>query len=89
MYAATTESLLNGVLLLSFYSLGLGLPFFITALGVDKFLAYFKEVRAYLWGVSTVSGIFLIIVGIMIYANSMTLISSFLEQHGIGWNLGQ
>jgi cytochrome c-type biogenesis protein len=89
MYAATTESLLNGVLLLSFYSLGLGLPFLITALGVDKFLAYFKNVRAYLWGVSTVSGIFLIIVGIMIYANSMTLISSFFEQHGIGWNLGQ
>lgn len=89
MYAATTESLLNGVLLLSFYSLGLGLPFLITALGVDRFLAYFKEVRAYLWGVSTVSGIFLIIVGIMIYANSMTLITSFLEQHGIGWNLGQ
>lgn len=89
LYASTTDSLLNGIVLLACYSLGLGLPLFITALGVDRFLAYFKEVRAYLWGVSTVSGVFLIVVGVMIYANSLTLITSFLEQHGIGWTLGQ
>ena len=89
LYASTTDSLLNGIVLLACYSLGLGLPLFLTALGVDRFLAYFKEVRAYLWGVSTVSGVFLIVVGIMIYANSLTMITSFLEQHGIGWTLGQ
>ena len=89
LYASTTDSLLDGVFLLTSYSLGLGLPLFLTALGVDRFLAYFKQARAYLWGVSTVSGVLLVIVGVMIYANSLTMITSFLERHGIGWYLGQ
>jgi cytochrome c-type biogenesis protein len=89
LYASTTDSMMNGVLLLTSYSLGLGLPLFLTALGVDRFLAYFKQARLYLWGVSTVSGVLLIIVGIMIYANTLTMITSFLEQHGVGWYLGQ
>jgi cytochrome c-type biogenesis protein len=89
LYAGTTDSLLSGVVLLTCYSMGLGLPLFLTALGVDRFLAYFKEVRAYLWGVSTVSGVLLIAVGVMIYANSLTIVTSFLERYGIGWYLGQ
>jgi cytochrome c-type biogenesis protein len=89
LYASTTESMMNGVLLLTSYSLGLGVPLFLTALGVDRFLAYFKQARVYLWGVSTVSGVMLIVVGVMIYANSLTMITSFLERYGIGWYLGQ
>lgn len=89
LYASTTESSMDGVTLLTAYSLGLGLPLFATALGVDRFLDYFKQVRAYLWGVSMVSGVFLVVVGVMIYANSLTLITSFLEKYGIGWYLGQ
>jgi len=89
LYASTTDSLLNGVVLLTCYSLGLGLPLFLTALGVDRFLAYFKELRMYLWGVSTVSGVLLILVGVMIYANSLTIVTSFLERYGIGWYFGQ
>jgi cytochrome c-type biogenesis protein len=89
LYASTTESMMNGVLLLTSYSLGLGLPLFLTALGVDRFLAYFKQARVYLWGVSTVSGVMLVIVGVMIYANSLTMITGFLERYGIGWYLGQ
>jgi len=65
------------------------LPLFLTALGVDRFLTYFKQARLYLWGVSTVSGVLLIVVGVMIYANSLTMLTSFLDQHGIGWTLGQ
>jgi cytochrome c-type biogenesis protein len=67
----------------------LGLPLFLTALGVDRFLSYFKKARLYLWGVSTVSGVLLIAVGVMIYANSLTMITGFLERYGIGWYLGQ
>ncbi len=89
LYASTTDALTDGVTLLTCYSLGLGLPLFLTALGVDRFLAYFKEVRAYLWGVSAVSGVLLVVVGVMIYANSLTMITSFLERYGIGWYLGQ
>jgi cytochrome c-type biogenesis protein len=89
LYASTTDSLTDGVTLLTSYSLGLGVPLFVTSLGVDSFLAYFKRVRAYLWGVSAVSGIFLVVVGVMIYANSLSLLTGFLERYGIGWYLGQ
>lgn len=89
LYASTTDSLSSGVILLTCYSLGLALPLFLTALGVDRFLNYFKEVRAYLWGVSTVSGALLVVVGVMIYGNSLTMITSFLERYGIGWYVGQ
>ena len=89
LYASTTDSLMSGVTLLTSYSLGLGLPLFATALGVDSFLAYFKQFRVYLWGVSAVSGVFLVVVGVMIYANSLTLITSLLERYGIGWYVGQ
>ncbi len=89
LYASTTNSLLTGVGLLTAYSLGLGLPLLLTALGIDRFLAYFQQLRAYMWGVSVVSGVFLVIVGGLIYANSLSAITSFLERYGIGWYLGQ
>ena len=89
LYASTTDALADGVLLLGSYSLGLGVPLFATALGVDRFLSYFKQIRGYLWGVSTVSGVLLVVVGVLIYANSLTIITSFLERAGIGWYVGQ
>jgi len=88
-YASTTESMSGGVMLLSAYSFGLGLPFLLTAFGMDTFLSYFKSLRAYLGGVSFVSGALLIIVGIMIFTDSVTLFTSFLERNGIGWYIGQ
>ncbi len=88
-YASTTESMSGGVMLLSAYSFGLGLPFFLTAFGMDTFLSYFKSLRSYLGGVSFVSGGLLILVGIMIFTDSVTLFTSFLERNGIGWYIGQ
>jgi cytochrome c-type biogenesis protein len=88
-YASTMESMSSGVMLLSAYSLGLGLPFFLTAFGMDTFLSYFKSLRTYLGGVSVISGGLLVVVGVMIYADSLTLITSFLERHNIGWYIGQ
>jgi cytochrome c-type biogenesis protein len=88
-YASTTESMSGGVMLLSAYSFGLGLPFFLTAFGMDTFLSYFKNFRTYLGGVSFVSGGLLILVGIMIFTDSVTLFTSFLERNGIGWYIGQ
>lgn len=88
-YASTTESMSSGVMLLSAYSFGLGLPFFLTAFGMDSFLSYFKSLRTYLGGVSFVSGCLLILVGIMIFTDSVTLFTSFLERNGIGWYVGQ
>ncbi|MEC4670741.1 MAG: cytochrome c biogenesis protein CcdA [Nitrospirota bacterium] len=88
-YASTTESTQAGVALLASYSAGLGLPLFLTAFSVDTFLTSFKKARAYLGGVSVVSGGFLVVVGVLIYVDSFARLTSFLERNGIGWYIGQ
>lgn len=89
LYASTTQSVMNGVQLLMFYSIGLGLPLLATSLAVNFFLTSFQRAKDYLWVVSLISGIFLITVGIMIFTNSFTLLVAWLTSHGIGWYIGQ
>ncbi len=89
MYAGTTQRMMDGVTLLAYYSLGLGLPLLATALAVDRFLAYFKQVRAYLGMVSVVSGMVLVLFGIMLFTNALPFLTAFFEQHGIGTYLEQ
>ena len=88
-YASTTESMKDGVFLLASYSVGLGLPLFITAFSVESFLNYFKKAQAYIRSVSLVGGAFLIMAGVMIYGDSFARLTSFLERNGIGWYIGQ
>lgn len=88
LYASMTDTLADGVTLLAFYSLGLGLPLFAAAMGVDRFLGYFKQVRGYMGVASTISGVFLIVFGLAIYSDSLALLTAFFERHGIGSYLG-
>ncbi len=88
-YASTTESMQLGIMLLASYSLGLGLPFLLTAFSVDRFLNYFQKARLYLRGVSLASGVCLVLVGVMIYGDSLARFTGFLERNGIGWYVGQ
>ena len=80
---------MSGISLLSAYSIGLGLPLFITSLGVNTFITYFKKINKYIRFVSLASGLFLILVGVMIFTDSFTLITAFLAKYGIGWYIGQ
>jgi len=88
MYASTTETLLDGVTLLGFYSFGLGLPLFLASLGLDRFLGYMKGARQYLTTASALSGVLLIAFGAVLYTNSLSVLTAFFEQHGIGWYFG-
>lgn len=89
LYASTAESVLQGVWLLTFYSLGLGLPLFLSALGLNAFLQHSKQIRSYMRSVSLVSGAFLIVVGVLIFTNSFSTLTALLTQYGIGWYIGQ
>jgi cytochrome c-type biogenesis protein len=88
MYASTTETLLDGVTLLGFYSFGLGLPLFLASLGLDRFLGCMKGARRYLNSASVANGIVLIAFGAILYTNSLSLLTALFEQHGIGWYFG-
>src|SRR5438093_704387 len=68
-----------------FFVLGLTAVFVAFALCVGPFIHYFKKIRNYMYGISVVSGVFLILVGVMLYTNSLALITGELERRGIGW----
>jgi len=64
--AAREETLTRGVILLSAYSSGLGLPFILTALAVNTFLNLFRKAKKHFKVISVVSGLLLVAIGIMI-----------------------
>ncbi len=87
LYASLSGSVMTGVGLLSVYSLGLAVPFFLTALGTGFFLKYFKG-RSLRW-INVVGGIFLVIVGALIFTNSLARLTGFLAEMGFGRLIGQ
>ena len=64
--AGTQQTLAKGVVLLSVYSAGLGLPFILTGLAMNTFLNLFGKVKKYLKLISVVSGLLLVAIGILI-----------------------
>ena len=58
----------KGVILLSVFSLGLAVPFFISALAINTFLIYVKKLEKILRWVNFSAGIILIIFGILLLA---------------------
>ena len=74
--AATAENLSQGVLLLAVYSLGLGIPFILSAAFLNGFLSMFKGVKGYLRQVEIASGVLLMLVGVLIFTDKMSWISS-------------
>lgn len=78
--AATTQNILKGVILLAFYSAGIGLPFFISGLIIHKFFEYFKAIRKYFKIITAVGGILLIVVGILLISGYFSTMSAFLSR---------
>src|SRR5207245_1543231 len=78
--AAAQETLARGVYLLAFYSLGLGLPFLLAALGVNVFYKFFKGFRRHLHTVEVVSGALMIVAGVLILTGTLTRLSSFFSR---------
>jgi cytochrome c-type biogenesis protein len=78
--AATEADLSKGVLLLAMYSAGLALPFILAALALDRFFNWFQRFRRYLPWVLRVSGILLILVGLLMVTGSFTRLAGWLQQ---------
>lgn len=76
--AGAQETVMKGVVLLAVYSLGLAVPFLLTSLGVDRFLAFYGRFRKHLHTVEVLSGILLIAIGVLIFLNNLRLLSGYL-----------
>ena len=76
--ASTQETIFRGALLLTVYSLGLGVPFLLTSLGVQVFWRFFTRFRRYLRGVEVISGLLLVGIGILIVTDRLTALAQYL-----------
>lgn len=70
--AANSATIGRGILLLSFYSAGLSIPFLLAAVGIVQFLKFYQRFRGYLHVVEVGSGILLLFVGGLVFTNKLT-----------------
>ena len=77
---ATVETdVARGMGLLAAYSAGLAVPFLLAALAVDSFLDWFQRFRKYLPWVMRVSGMLLILVGMLMVSGEFTRMAGWLQ----------
>ncbi|HEX7335438.1 MAG TPA: cytochrome c biogenesis protein/redoxin [Pyrinomonadaceae bacterium] len=74
--AATSGGWRSGLVLSAFYSAGLAVPFLLTGLGINQFLSFYKNFRKHLHKVEVVSGVVLIVVGVLVMSGQSTLLTS-------------
>lgn len=77
MVAATSGQVGEGTILLTFYSLGLGLPFLLSGLLFHRFLSTAKRLRHHMRKIEIGTGVMLIAVGIMLMFNLLLPITMF------------
>jgi len=74
--AATSGGWRSGFVLSAFYSAGLAVPFLLTGLGINQFLGFYKNFRRHLHKVEVVSGVVLILVGLLVMSGQSTLLAT-------------
>lgn len=77
----------QAVLLLGIYSLGLGTPFFLLALGFHIFSSGLNRLKTYFKYLQWASGLVLILMGILLLTGELAVLSSWLIRITGGWNL--
>jgi cytochrome c-type biogenesis protein len=80
MVAATEETVYRGIALLLAYSMGLAIPFFLASLALHHFLVFFNRFKKYIRIFEISTGIFLIIVGVLVFGNYLSLLSRYVTK---------
>ena len=75
--AWTSQTVGQGALLLSIYSLGLGIPFIIIGLAWGTIVPLWKGISRHLGTISIASGILLIVVGILMLTGQLSWLGQF------------
>ena len=79
IYASTSKNFYTGILLLTIYSTGLGVPFFLSSLAFNSFLSTFEKIKRYMRVITLVSGLFLIGIGILMLTDTFQEINQYLN----------
>ena len=72
--AMTSETLGSGMALLMLYSLGLGIPFILSAIAISAFLSSFGKLKKHFKAIKITSGVILIIMGALLLMDKMTIL---------------
>ena len=78
--ASQQETVGAGVLLLLVYALGLGIPFLLAGLAVDRSLTVMRSVRPHMLTIERFSGVLLIGMGLLLFTEQLTRITSLLTR---------
>jgi len=76
--ASTEENISRGILLLSFYSLGLAIPFILSGFLIQKFLLFSKNFKKNINIVLKSGGIILLITGVLILTNQLQVLGYYI-----------
>lgn len=79
MVAAAEDTVNRGIILLLAYSLGLGIPFFLASLTIHRFLTLFNRFKKFIRIFEIATGLFLIVIGILIFFNKLTVIQKIMN----------
>jgi len=64
---------------LTYYSIGLGIPFFLSSLAFNSFLSAFDKIKRYMKVINIISGFFLIGIGILFLTDTFKEINAYLN----------
>jgi cytochrome c-type biogenesis protein len=78
--ASQQDTVYKGIGLLASYSLGLGIPFFLTGLSINVFFNVFNKVKKYFHAIELVGGAMLVVLGVLMMTNYLTIISSYFSR---------
>jgi len=81
MLATLEENIGKSILLLSFYSLGLAIPFIVSGVLIDKFLLFSRSVNRYISVITKVGGAILLLTGIGILTNRLQVLGFFILEY--------
>ncbi|MDQ7001277.1 MAG: cytochrome c biogenesis protein CcdA, partial [Ghiorsea sp.] len=79
--AGAQQDVSHGITLLALYSTGLGIPFLLAALATDAFLNWSQRFKRHLHTIEITSGILLMLVGVLIFLGSFSILSGFIIEY--------
>ena len=79
--ASTSESFLKGILLLSFYSLGLAIPFILSGYLIQKFMLVSKNLKKNMNFITKTGGALLLLTGILILTNKLQNLGFYILEY--------
>src|SRR5438067_1970965 len=77
--ASQSETVASGARLLVAYSAGLAVPFLLTALLLDPMMRALRGVYRYMWVVTALNGLFLIVVGVLMLTNMFVVLPQYFD----------